>query len=170
MLRWLGAPVPLVRVMPNTPALVGAGASALYAGADVSTAQRETAQAILAAVGVTVWLEHESLMDAVTALSGSGPAYFFYLMETACAAAVELGLPEETARQLTLETALGAARLAADSGEPFATLRRRVTSPNGTTEAALNVMLDRDMGATVRAALGAAAERSRELGDVLGGE
>ena len=161
--RWLGGGQAIVRVMPNTPALLGAGAAGLYATPKVDQRQRATAQALMEAVGLVRWIEDESLMDAVTALSGSGPAYFFLLMECMEAAAIELGLPPETARALTLQTASGAARMAQESGEAPTTLRKQVTSPNGTTAAALGAFDDGGFAALVRKALVAARDRGRQL-------
>jgi pyrroline-5-carboxylate reductase len=161
--RWLGGGNAIVRVMPNTPALLGAGAAGLYATPKVSAEQRATAQTLMEAVGTALWIEDESLMDAVTALSGSGPAYFFLLMECMEAAALELGLPAETARALTLQTALGSARMALESGEAPADLRRNVTSPNGTTAAALKAFEDGKFAALVKQALNAARDRGRQL-------
>jgi len=128
--RWLGTnqPLPIVRVMPNMPAMVGSAASALFAGQYVSEIQRELAENILRAVGLTVWLEDEAQIDAVTALSGSGPAYFFLIMEMLEKSAIALGLPQESARLLTLQTAFGAAKMALESQEDAATLRAMVTS------------------------------------------
>jgi pyrroline-5-carboxylate reductase len=142
MARWLGAnnPIAIIRVMPNTPALVKSGASALFAGPYVSNSQRDLAESILRAVGLTLWLENEDDLDIVTALSGSGPAYFFLLMEVLEKAGVGLGLSQETARLLTLQTAFGAAKMALESSEDAATLRMRVMSKGGTTEQALNVL------------------------------
>lgn len=160
---WLGGEAAVVRVMPNTPALVGAGAAALYANARVTPRQRSLAQAILEAVGAAVWIDDESLMDAVTALSGSGPAYFFLLMELMESAAAELGLPADTAHRLTLQTAYGAARMAMDSGQSPATLRQQVTSPGGTTAAALATFEAADLRALVSRALTAARDRGRQL-------
>ncbi len=160
---WLGGGNTCVRVMPNTPALLGAGAAGLCANAKVSPAQRAIAQALLEAVGTAQWIEDESLMDAVTALSGSGPAYFFLLMECMEAAALELGLPAAAARQLTLQTAFGAARMAQESGEAPAALRKQVTSPNGTTAAALKVFEEGHFAALVQKALTAARDRGLEL-------
>src|SRR5699024_10640572 len=131
-----GGEAAIVRAMPNTPALVQTGATALYANAQVSAAQRDLAESLLRAAGVVCWLDEERLMDAVTAVSGSGPAYFFLLIELMEAAAVRLGLPPQTAQLLTQQTALGAAKMALESHDDAATLRRRVTSPGGTTEAA----------------------------------
>lgn len=166
--RWLGGQVPVVRTMPNTPALVGAGATALYANKYVSKAQRDLAESLLRAVGITQWLDDESLLDIVTALSGSGPAYFFQLMEILEATAVELGLPPQTARLLTLETALGAARMALESDEEPSRLRLRVTSPGGTTEAAMRVLESGGTHDLFHRALQAAANRAGELGRLLG--
>ncbi|HHB12689.1 MAG TPA: pyrroline-5-carboxylate reductase [Chromatiales bacterium] len=165
--RWLGGGVAVVRCMPNTPALVGAGATALVANPAVDAAGRETAEHILRAVGVTVWLEQEALMDAATAVSGSGPAYFFLFMEALMEAGTGLGLSPEVARLLTLQTALGAARLALASEEDPAVLRQRVTSPGGTTERALAVLEDGGLRRLVRRAADAAAARSRELAEEL---
>jgi pyrroline-5-carboxylate reductase len=167
---WLGGGVPLVRTMPNTPAMIGAGATVLHASPEVTPEQQDTAESIMRAVGLTRWVEDEGLMDAVTALSGSGPAYFFLVMEAMEQAAVELGIPGETARLLTLQTALGAARMAMESNDDPATLRRRVTSPGGTTERALAVFEEQGLRATFGAALKAARDRSVELSDLLGGD
>jgi pyrroline-5-carboxylate reductase len=167
---WLGGGVPLVRTMPNTPAMIGAGATVLHASPEVTPEQQDTAESIMRAVGLTRWVEDEGLMDAVTALSGSGPAYFFLVMEAMEQAAVELGIPGETARLLTLQTALGAARMAMESNDDPATLRRRVTSPGGTTERALAVFEEQGLRATFAAALKAARDRSVELSDLLGGD
>ena len=166
--HWLGEKVPVVRVMPNTPSLVGSGAAALYAMANVTAAQREVTEAILRAVGLTVWLEDESLMDTVTAVSGSGPAYFFLLMELIEKAAIELGLPRDTARLLTLQTAFGAAKMALESNVDAATLRAQVTSPGGTTEQALKIFQEQGLDRLVTEALRAAQTRSRELAKALG--
>lgn len=160
---WTHPDQALVRCMPNTPALVGKGASALVGNAHVSDRDRNRAGAILGAVGLACWLEDEADMDAVTALSGSGPAYFFLLMESMQAAAVELGLDPAIADQLCKQTALGAAELALASDVDVAELRRRVTSPGGTTEAALKQFASEDFNAMVARALGKAADRSREL-------
>ncbi len=166
--RWAGDGLPIVRVMPNTPALVRSGASALFANEHVSDSQRDVAESLLRAVGVTAWLKDEEQLDTVTALSGSGPAYFFYLMEAMEAAAVDLGLDHETARLLTLETAFGASKLALETHEAFAELRRRVTSPGGTTEAAIGVFDRQRMSATIAAGVAAAQQRSKELAAVIG--
>ena len=147
--RWLGDYRQLVRTMPNTPAMVSSGMTGLYALPEVLPAQREQAESVLQAVGSTLWLEEEGQMDAITAVSGSGPAYVFYFMEAMQAAAVELGFSPQQARTLTLETFLGAARLAAQSDEDAATLRARVTSKGGTTERALNTMEDANIKAAI---------------------
>ncbi len=165
--RWLGGGVALVRSMPNTPAMLQAGATALYATSEVSEAQREQAESVLRAVGLVQWIEDEALMDAVTALSGSGPAYFFLFMEAMERAGEGLGLPAETARLLTLQTALGAARMAIEAGEDPAELRRRVTSPGGTTEQAITSFEKDDLAGLVARALTAARDRSIELSRLL---
>ncbi len=166
--RWLQKDAAIVRAMPNTPSLVQAGATALFANNHVSEQQREQAEAILRAVGLALWLDNETKMDAVTALSGSGPAYFFLVMEAMENAAIELGLPQETARLLCLETAFGAAKMALESGVPAATLRQQVTSPGGTTERAIHELEDGGLHGLFENALVAAALRARELGDQLG--
>jgi pyrroline-5-carboxylate reductase len=164
---WIGADLPMVRAMPNTPALIRAGAAALYAGPGTSEEHRERAESILRAVGAVVWLEDEDLLDAVTALSGSGPAYFFRMMEALEDGAVALGLPRESARLLTLETALGAARMALESRLEPAALRRQVTSPGGTTESALKALDNGGFAPLLGEALAAARDRSRELAETL---
>jgi pyrroline-5-carboxylate reductase len=166
--RWLGYDAAIVRSMPNTPALVGSGASALFANTFVTPAQRSLATSMLEAVGIAVWLDDERHMDAVTAVSGSGPAYFFLLMEVMEAAARELQLPEGTARKLILQTALGAARMASASELDTRTLRQQVTSPGGTTAAALKVLQDADIGGLFQRALTAARERGAELSREFG--
>lgn len=160
---WLGADTAVVRCMPNTPALVQAGATGMFASSGVSTAQRALAQQLLDAVGIALWLDSEEQLDAVTALSGSGPAYFFLVMEAMIAAGRAMGLDEKMAHQLTLQTALGAAQMAVTSGEDPAELRRRVTSPGGTTLAALNVFEAAQLRDIFLKALLAARDRSREL-------
>ncbi len=166
--RWLGGDVAVVRTMPNTPALVQTGATALYANAHVNAGQRDLAESLLRAVGITQWLEDEALMDAVTAVSGSGPAYFFLLMEMLENVGADLGLPRASARLLTLETALGAARMALESEEEPAKLRQRVTSPGGTPAAAVNTLEDGGIRELYERALRAAAARADELGRQLG--
>ncbi len=163
---WLGE-LALVRCMPNTPALLRQGVSGLYANARVSAAQRQQAEQLLCAVGQVLWLNEEHLIDAVTAVSGSGPAYFFLLIEAMTTAGENLGLPRATAAQLTLQTALGAARMATESDLDTSELRRRVTSPNGTTEAAIKVFQAGGFETLVQQALDAAAKRSAELAKQL---
>lgn len=165
--RWLGGAVALVRCMPNTPALVQTGASGLFANSRVSDSQRQQATRILEAVGIALWVQEEAELDAVTAISGSGPAYYFLMMEAMTAAGVRLGLGEETARALTLQTALGAARMASRSDVDPAELRRRVTSPNGTTERAINTFQAEGFEAMVEHALTACRDRSVELAGEL---
>ena len=167
--RWSGGGTRLVRAMPNTPALIGEGVTGLCPmSSAVTAADREDAETILGAVGTTVWLEQESQMDAVTAVSGSGPAYVFYFIEAVEEAARELGLPVAVAHRLALDTFTGAAKLAASSAEPVPALRERVTSKGGTTERALaSLAKDRVKEAIVRA-IRAASDRGRELGDELG--
>ncbi len=167
--RWAG-PLPLVRCMPNTPALIGSGMSVLYATDAVDETGRELASQILAAAGAVSWIDREADMDAVTAVSGSGPAYFFHLMELMISAGVEQGLAPEQARALVLQTALGAARMAAEQDEDPAVLRQQVTSPGGTTAAALEVFSQGDLAALVNRAVTAAADRSRALAAELSGE
>lgn len=161
---WFGAATPLVRVMPNQPATIGAGISGLAASVNVGVAERQVAQYIASATGQAVWLHDESLMDAVTAVSGSGPAYFYLLMEHMEQAAIGLGLPAELAAALTRETALGAARVVIETRAEPGRLRAAVTSPGGTTAAALRVFEAASLGAIVREALAAARDRSAELG------
>jgi pyrroline-5-carboxylate reductase len=163
--QWTGTSAAVVRAMPNTPSLVGAGVSGLYANAGATAAQRELASGILGAAGEVVWIGDEALMDAVTAVSGSGPAYFFLLMEALEQAAAAQGLPADTARALVLQTALGAARMAREGGEPPATLRERVTSPGGTTQAALDVLESGGLRGLVSDAVARATARGRELSD-----
>ncbi|MNJ46000.1 Pyrroline-5-carboxylate reductase [compost metagenome] len=167
MNNWLGAQ-PVVRCMPNTPALLRQGVSGLYATAEVSAAQRQQAEQLLSAVGIALWLDSEQQLDAVTAVSGSGPAYFFLLIEAMTAAGEKLGLPRETAAKLTLQTALGAAHMAVSSDVDAAELRRRVTSPAGTTEAAIKSFQADGFEALVEKALSAAAHRSAEMAEQLG--
>jgi pyrroline-5-carboxylate reductase len=167
---WLGEGTAIVRCMPNTPAMVQSGATALYANTRVSEAQRSLAESVLRAVGLTLWVDDEDQMDAVTALSGSGPAYFFLFMEALQTAGTRLGLEPDTARLLALQTAFGAAKMALESREDAATLRRQVTSPGGTTERAIEVFRQEGLEDTVLKALQAAAGRSRELALELGGD
>lgn len=166
--QWLGGDVAVVRTMPNTPALVQSGATALFANEQVSEKQRDLAESIMRATGLTLWVDDESLMDAVTALSGSGPAYFFRIMEAIEAAGIKLGLPAETSRLLTLQTAFGAAKMALESSEPTSTLRENVTSPGGTTEQGLKVLDENNIDRVFTDVLTAARDRSKELAKILG--
>lgn len=167
--RWLDSPnAAIVRTMPNTPALVQAGATALYANEHVSDTQQQLAESILRAVGLTLWVKDEAQIDAVTALSGSGPAYFFLVMEAMEAAAIELGLDANTAQILCLQTAFGAAKMALESEDSAGTLRQKVTSPGGTTERAIHELQDGGLNSLFENALIAAALRSRELANQLG--
>lgn len=166
--RWAGGGVAIVRCMPNTPALVKTGATALHANERATEDQRNQAEAIMRSVGLTVWVDREPLLDTVTALSGSGPAYFFMLMEAMENAAVELGLDRTTARLLSQQTALGAGRIAIESEEPPAELRRRVTSPGGTTERAIAAFENGGLPTLVGDAIRAAAQRAAELSEQLG--
>ena len=161
--RWLGAELPVIRAMPNTPALLGAGVTGLFANARVDAQGRERAETLLAAAGQTVWVEDEAKIDAVTAVSGSGPAYVFLLAEAMEAAGIAEGLPADAARTLTLQTILGAARMLTETGEAPAELRRRVTSPNGTTQAAIETFQAGGFEALVGKAIHAAAVRGGEL-------
>jgi len=168
MSRWMGGYANLVRTMPNTPALIGAGITALCADPSVDRDGRAHAEKVLQAVGRTVWIADEAQMDAVTAMSGSGPAYVFYFLEAMEAAGVRLGFDAATARQLSIETFIGAARLAGQSSESISTLRQRVTSKGGTTEAALLSFAASDIAGAIGKGILAADARGRELGDVLG--
>ena len=162
--RWLGGALPIVRTMPNTPALLGAGVTGLPASEQVDVHGRAFAETLLAAAGKTVWINDESLMDAVTAVSGSGPAYVFLLAEAMIAAGISEGLPADAARALALQTVLGAARMLTEEGAPDAAeLRRRVTSPNGTTHAAIESFEAGGLRTLVADAVHAARERGREL-------
>jgi len=160
---WLGAQAVLVRAMPNTPALLGAGMTGLYAGTDVEAAHRQSAQAVLAGTGQTRWIDDEALMDAVTAVSGSGPAYVFAFAEAMEDAARAQGLADDAARQMVVQTILGAARMLAESGQSAGALRKAVTSPNGTTQAALEALAAGGFHELVGSAVAAAARRGREL-------
>lgn len=165
---WLPNNQPIVRCMPNTPALVGAGMTALFANAAAEQQHRVAAENVLNAAGKVVWVPEEAQLDAVTAVSGSGPAYFFLLMEHMINAGIALGLDAKTSRDLTLQTAYGAAVMAQQATEPVASLRENVTSPAGTTEAALNKMLEHDVPAAIDSALKAAHQRSIELAKEFG--
>lgn len=171
LMQWAGTDndkLAIVRCMPNTPALVGQGASGLLANSNVSTEQKALSETILNAVGISLWVEKESELDAVTAVSGSGPAYYFLFMEAMIEAGKKLGLSESTAKQLTLKTALGAATMASESNDSPAQLRKNVTSPNGTTEQALNSFVESGIEAIVEKALKAANDRSVSLSTELG--
>lgn len=168
--RWLNGHRAVVRAMPNTPALVGAGIAGLYALPDVSEQQKARAEAVLKAVGTAVWVADETQIDAVTAISGSGPAYVFLFIEALEAAGRELGLAPETARALALQTVYGAAALAVQDGSEPALLRARVTSKGGTTERGVAALEEHGVRAAVAAAAKAAAARAQELGDLLGAE
>jgi len=161
--RWLGGGLPVVRAMPNTPALLGAGITGLFANARTADAQRADADALLEAVGPTVWIDDETKMDAVTAVSGSGPAYVFLLAEAMQAAGIAQGLPPEAARALVQQTLLGAATMLVQQGEPADVLRKRVTSPGGTTQAAIETFEAGGFRELVGRAIQAATERGRQL-------
>jgi len=166
--RWLGTGAAVVRCMPNTPALLRCGASGLYASDRVSPVQARYAEFVLSAVGTTHWVEREQLLDAITALSGSGPAYFFLFLEAMIDAACELGLDRDTATGLAQQTALGAARMAIESDVKLPELRRRVTSPGGTTERALQSFEENGLRDTVARAMSAAAQRAAEMSRTMG--
>jgi pyrroline-5-carboxylate reductase len=168
ILRWLGFDAAIVRSMPNTPALVGSGATALYANSYVSDEQRNLAESLLRAVGLTLWVEDENLLDAVTGLSGSGPAYYFLLMEYMERTGISMGLSKNDARVLTIQTAFGAAKMALESNDSPATLRTRVTSPGGTTERALDALMAGGMEHLIHDALEASRDRAVELGHEFG--
>jgi pyrroline-5-carboxylate reductase len=166
--RWLGGHRKIVRAMPNTPALIGAGIAGLYADPSVSPQEKEKAEGILRAAGEVVWLADEKLIDPVTAVSGSGPAYVFWFIEQMAASGEALGIPKADALKLAKEMVLGAAKLAAASDETPATLRQNVTSKRGTTEAALNVFAAEQMAERLHRAVEAASKRGAEMGDELG--
>jgi len=168
--RWLGGQVAMVRTMPNTPALVRSGATALFANPRVSERQHEIAESIMRATGLALWVEQESQLDAVTALSGSGPAYFFLLIESMQKAGEQLGLAAETARLLAVQTAFGAAKLALEVEDSAEQLRAKVTSPGGTTEQAIKVFMERGMPQMVAEAMTAADQRAQELAKQLGAD
>ena len=167
--QWFGAPLPVVRAMPNTPAMVQTGAIGLHASPEVDADGRNRAETILRAVGLIRWVPDEAQIDAVTAISGSGPAYFFLMMEALESAGVALGLDAQTARLLTIQTALGAAKMAMENAAPPARLREQVTSPGGTTERALAVFQEAEFTALVARATQAARERATELSQTLAG-
>jgi pyrroline-5-carboxylate reductase len=166
--NWLNSNKAIVRAMPNTPALVLSGASGLYANANVSDEQKEIAESILRAVGVAVWVESEKQLDAVTALSGSGPAYFFMVMEAMEKAGKELGLPADTARLLAIQTGFGATKLALEMNDSPAVLREKVTSPGGTTEQAIKIFEEKGLIDIFNKAMKAARDRAEELAKELG--
>ncbi|MFK3741110.1 pyrroline-5-carboxylate reductase [Massilia sp. TN1-12] len=166
--RWLNGYGAIVRTMPNTPALIGQGITGMVAMAGVSAAQKEAADSVMRAVGQTVWLDEESLIDPVTAVSGSGPAYVFYFLEAMQQAAVEMGLSAEQGKALALATFTGAAQLAAQSDDSVEVLRQRVTSKGGTTHAAITSMEGAGVKEAIVAAMKAAAARGKELGEELG--
>lgn len=166
--RWLKGHAAVARAMPNTPALVGEGATGLFGLPGVNAEQRAWASRIMEAVGMVVWVEQESQIDAVTAISGSGPAYVFYFIEALEQAGIELGLSADTARKLTLQTFLGASTLAMRDGAPPAKLRARVTSKGGTTERGIQALVDGGVDTAIRQAARAAADRAKEMGDLLG--
>jgi pyrroline-5-carboxylate reductase len=166
--RWLGGYGAIVRCMPNTPALIGRGITGMVAMAGVDAAQKRAADDIMKAVGPTVWLDDEALIDPVTAVSGSGPAYVFYFLEAMQQAALEMGLTAEQGKQLALATFVGASELAAHSSDPVSVLRERVTSKGGTTYAAISSMEQAGVKQAIITAMKAAAARGRELGDELG--
>jgi pyrroline-5-carboxylate reductase len=168
--KLLGENIPIVRTMPNTPASINCGATGLFATKLVTEEQKNLSEALLRAVGLIAWVSEESHLDIVTALSGSGPAYYFLLMEAMEKAATQLGLPQHTARILTLQTAFGAAKMALESDEDAATLRRRVTSPGGTTEQAIKTFEQGHFMDVVASAISAANTRSIELARQFGGE
>jgi len=168
--KWLGEKAAIVRCMPNTPALVQTGASGLHANANVSEDQRDLAENIMRSVGISVWVNTESEIDAVTAVSGSGPAYFFLLMEAMEKAATDLGLSQHTAQLLIEQTALGAAKIALESNESPGELRARVTSPGGTTEQAIKTFSEGNFSDLVKQALQAAHDRSISLSKELGAD
>jgi len=166
--RWLGGYTRVIRAMPNTPALIRAAVTGLFALPEVNTNEKQDAETILSAVGSVLWFEREELLDAVTAVSGSGPAYVFYFIEAMQQAGRELGLDETQARQLSLETFLGAAKLAIQSNENVTTLRDNVTSKNGTTEHAIQTMENDGINRKIIRAIHASNERARELGNEFG--
>ncbi len=168
--RWLGGHRRIVRCMPNTPGLIGAGITGLFASPEVTSSDKQKAESILRAVGEVVWLSQEKLIDPVTAVSASGPAYVFWFIEQLAAAAVKLGIPREDALKLAKHTVLGAAKLAMESPESPDTLRKNVTSKGGTTEAALNVFEQEKLAERFIRAVEAASKRGEEMGRELGGK
>jgi len=168
--EWLGGGLPIVRVMPNTPSLVGKGAAGLFASESVTSAQKKMVQSVFEGIGIAVWVEDEALLHGVTALSGSGPAYFFLMLEALEAAATDAGVSAETARQLAIQTMAGAAEMAAKSEHDPAQLKKNVMSPGGTTEQAVNTFEEGEMRALVKKAYNAAYKRSEEMAKELAGK
>jgi len=166
--RWLGTPVPLVRAMPNTPALIGQGISGVYAGAEVDQVGCDLATHVLEAAGQVIWVEREEMLDAITGVSGSGPAYVFWFIEQLALSGEKLGLPRDVSLRLAMQTVLGAAKLAAQSDNTPAELRKQVTSKGGTTEAALKVFEQEKLAERMMKALEAASRRGAALGEELG--
>ena len=166
--RWLGGDFALVRTMPNTPALFQSGVTGLYANELVNDLQKKSVNLLLSAVGECFWVNEENLLDAITAISGSGPAYFFLMMQSMKQAAMALGLDEETADALSIKTSLGASIMATNSGKDSRTLRAEVTSPNGTTQSAIETFQDQNFEGIVAAATRAAYDRARQLSQELG--
>lgn len=166
--EWLGPQVKLVRAMPNTPAMIQMGATGLYATAAVSEAEQQLAQQVMSAAGLVLWVNDEDLLHAVTAISGSAPAYFFYMLENMIATGEKLGLTQTQATALAMQTALGSAQMALTSHDTPAELRRKVTSPNGTTQAAIEVMDGKKMHQIIADAMLACEQRSRELSQAFG--
>ncbi|MGB0458406.1 MAG: pyrroline-5-carboxylate reductase [Porticoccaceae bacterium] len=167
--NWLGQSLKIVRAMPNTPAMVQSGATGLFASQSLSKDQQSVIESIFSAVGYACWVDEESLIDAVTAVSGSGPAYFFLIYEAMVKVAQEMGLDGQTSSQLTLHTALGAARLALASDQTPDQLRKQVTSPGGTTQAAIESFQEQDLEAIFRTAMNSALERAKEMSDDFAG-
>ena len=166
--QWLGPHVKLVRAMPNTPAMIQMGATGLFATPGISDTQKQMAEQVMSAAGLVLWVDDEALLHAVTAISGSAPAYFFYLLENMIATGEKLGLTQTQATALAMQTALGSAQMALTSHDTPAELRRKVTSPNGTTQAAIEVMDDKKMHQTIADAMVACEQRSRELSQAFG--
>ena len=162
--EWFKYPLSIVRAMPNTPALIQAGATGLFANAQVTSHQKKQVEQIMQAIGIYAWLEDEQLLDVITALSGSGPAYYFYIIELMQQIAVDMGLPSEIARAFSLQTACGAAKMALKSTEPVSALRAHVTSKKGATEAAIQCMQDNGLKALLAKSLNACRERAKVLG------
>lgn len=165
---WLGENVKLVRAMPNTPAMIQQGATGLFATAQVNEHQKQLAEQILSATGLALWVDDEQLLHAVTAISGSAPAYFFYLLENMISAGEKLGLSHQQATALAMQTAIGSANMAMQSSDSPAVLRQKVTSPNGTTQSALQVMDDKGMNQIIHEAMQACVQRSQEISQTFG--